>query len=73
MLALFCLKSLYDQIVLIVNLPADLSIDFGSGYLLKYLGFSTFVALEELCELTLGEHGCAAELIEVKPYCVSDD
>ena len=29
--------------------------------------------LEELRELTLGEHGRAAELIEVKPYCVSDD
>ena len=73
MLALFCLKSLYNQIVLIVYLPSDLSIDFSTGYLLKDLSLGTFVAFKELCELTLGEHGRAAELIEVESYSCRDD
>ena len=73
MFTLFCLKFLCDQIVLIVNLLSYLSVDIGARDLLEDLRFSAFVAFEELRELTLGEHGCAAELVEVKSYCCCDD
>ena len=56
-----------------MDLYSDLSVDFGTGDLLENLGLCTFVTLKEFCELSLGEHGRAAELIEVKSHCVSDD